>query len=607
MSLFRLNGRLCAPAPSAWLAAGVPVRFGFFLITFLLLAGALAPARANYPPLRTITASVTHQWPKQSLHFSVVDPLRNQTKQYDTPFVNALNYSVIDGVVQWTEQTYGPFGDEVFTNVHFAVYDPQFGMWKEGQSGYRGINSVINRDGVVSWGEAVTGANGHTTITIHYATYDPQRGAWIFGQGIANDNRNMFNQGGVVQWTTFTPNAFNTAYFVTVNYTIYDPVRGDWREGSAPPFQYPGSMNVTITNSTVNWTSSVNNGTRGYDHTTGNWFSGTTKPLAYFSYASVTSGVPKPVLFWDMSLASTSWAWTFGDGGATGVRSPQYTYNTAGYFTVTQFVNGAGGSHQASKPILIGITNRIDDPQQFVRQQYLDFLNREPDSGGLAFWTSMITNCGTNQTCIENERIHVSRAFFESIEFQNTGYLVYRFYKASFGRQPRFSEFLADSTAIGRGVIVGQPGWDTTMENNKQAFANAWVGRAAFANTYNSMSNEQYVDTLFANAGVTPSQTDRDALVNGLYWATETRATVVRKVAENQQLFVQEYNPAFVLFEYFGYLRRNPNDPPDTDMGGYNHWLGVLNNSGAYPNSNYNHNIDAFIKSIEYRKRFGQP
>jgi hypothetical protein len=160
---------------------------------------------------------------------------------------------------------------------------------------------------------------------------------------------------------------------------------------------------------------------------------------------------------------------------------------------------------------------------------------------------------------------------------------------------------------IRRGVVVGQPGWDTTLENNKQAFANGWVGRTAFANTYNSMSNEQYVDTLFANAGVTPSQSERDALVNGLYWGTETRATVVRKVAENQQLFVQEYNPAFVLFEYFGYLRRNPDDPPEGNMGGYNHWLTTLNNSGAYPNSNYNHNIDAFIQSIEYRKRFGQP
>jgi len=132
MTLFSIAGRPRVPGPSAPFAAGARARFGFLLITFILFAGALMPARANYPPLRTITASVTHQWPQQSLHFSVVDPLRNQTQQYNTPFVNALNYSVVDGVVQWTEQTYGPFGNQVFTNVHFAVYDPQFGMWKEG-------------------------------------------------------------------------------------------------------------------------------------------------------------------------------------------------------------------------------------------------------------------------------------------------------------------------------------------------------------------------------------------------------------------------------------------------------------------------------------------
>lgn len=607
MSVQSLDGRRFAPSLHVRIAAGVRVRAILSLITLLLLAGALMPARANYPPLRTISATVSHQYPQQALHFSVFDPLRNQTKNYDTPYVNALAYSVVDGVVVWTEQYYGPFGNQVFTKVHFAVYDPQFGMWKENQSPYAGNNAVINKDGVVSWSEVITPASGQQTIKIHYATYDPQRGAWIFGESMSGDNRNMINNGGVVEWTTFSPNAFNTAYYVTVNYTIYDPVRGDWREGSAPQFLYPGSMTVNVTNSTVTWTSSNNSGTRGYDHTTGNWFSGTTKPLAHFTYASVTPGVPKQVLFWDMSLASTAWSWAFDDGGGTGVRSPLYTYNTAGYYNVTQYVSGPGGIHQVTKPILIGITNRIDDPEQFVRQQYLDFLNREPDPGGWAFWTSQITNCGTNQTCIQNERIHVSRAFYESIEFQNTGYLVYRFYKATYGRQPRFSEFLADSTTIGRGVIVGQSGWQQQLENNKQSFANAWVSRKPFTDAYDGMSNEQFVDTLYANAGVTPDPNERDALVNGLYWQTETRATVVRQVAENSQLFAQEYNPSFVLFEYFAYLRRNPDDAPDNNMGGYNYWLGVLNGSGSYPNSNYNHNIHAFIQSTEYRQRFGQP
>src|SRR5439155_13353442 len=69
----------------------------------------------------------------------------------------------------------------------------------------------------------------------------------------------------------------------------------------------------------------------------------------------------------------------------------------------------------------------------FVRQQYLDFLNREPDNRGFPFWTNEIDLCGTNQACIDIKRINVSAAFFLSIEFQQTGYLVERLYKAAYG------------------------------------------------------------------------------------------------------------------------------------------------------------------------------
>src|SRR4029453_18808224 len=80
--------------------------------------------------------------------------------------------------------------------------------------------------------------------------------------------------------------------------------------------------------------------------------------------------------------------------------------------------------------------NRIDDPQFFVTQHYRDFLNREPDASGLAFWVNEITSCGTNAQCIQVKRVNVSAAFFLSIEFQETGYLVYRFYKAGYGNLP---------------------------------------------------------------------------------------------------------------------------------------------------------------------------
>src|SRR5207237_8439567 len=70
--------------------------------------------------------------------------------------------------------------------------------------------------------------------------------------------------------------------------------------------------------------------------------------------------------------------------------------------------------------------NPIDDASFFVRQQYLDFLNRQPDSSGLSFWTNEIMSCGNDLSCIQTKRINVSAAFYISIEFQQTGDLYYR-------------------------------------------------------------------------------------------------------------------------------------------------------------------------------------
>src|SRR5206468_10474497 len=114
--------------------------------------------------------------------------------------------------------------------------------------------------------------------------------------------------------------------------------------------------------------------------------------------------------------------------------------------------------------------------------------------------------------CIDAKRINVSAAYFLSIEFQQTGYLVYRFYKTAYGNLPdapvpvKLNEFLPDTQEIGKGVVVNQTGWDQVIENNKQAFAAEFVQRSRFTSAYPiSMSPGEFVDKLFANAGVTPS------------------------------------------------------------------------------------------------------
>jgi uncharacterized protein (TIGR03118 family) len=419
-------------------------------------------------------------------------------------------------------------------------------------------------------------------------------------------------------------------------------------------------------------------------------------------------------------------------------------------------------------------TNPIDASSFFVRQHYLDFLNREPDAAGLTFWTNNIESCGANAQCREVKRIDTSAAFFLSIEFQETGFLAIRTHRAAFGNLTGpgsapvpvlYGQFMRDTQALQKDFIFLAPGADAILEANKVAYFNDFILRPEFVTKYPStLTNAEYVDNLLASAGLSPSEVRhfvvsmtnaqeippavptatgggprpasfgtarltfndaqtsmtlrttfnnidingsqtpgeandnltaahihasaapatppdnrgvvwgffgapfndnnpndqvvipfttgvggqingkwdapegngttlaaqlsnlregrayvnfhttqfpggeirgnipaasafRDALVAGLNGATETRATVLRKVAEVEELGLREFNRAFVLMEYFGYLRRDP------DVAGFNFWLDKLNSfNGDFRAAEM---VKAFIASLEYRQRFG--
>jgi hypothetical protein len=362
-------------------------------------------------------------------------------------------------------------------------------------------------------------------------------------------------------------------------------------------------------------------------------------------------------------------------------------------------------------------TNPIDTSAFFVRQHYLDFLNRDPDADGLAFWTGEIESCGANQPCREVKRINVSAAFFLSIEFQETGFLTYLTNKAALGMRPTFAQFELEVQRLQRDFVFGQPGAPAQLEANKRVYFDEFVTRPEFTSKFNGMNNTQYVTTLLSENGLsttigdvfvsrlegqTPSNpgeappgifilrrdpfnpssttvrlslrlntltstptavhihgpvTDggvapilhtlpagefsdlpltltneqinllntgrltvdvhtennpngelsaqlgpgrfrADVLTNSLNSLTLTRAEVLRIVAESEELRRAEFNAAFVLMEYFGYLRRDP------DTAGYDFWLGKLNEFGGdFIKAEM---VKAFISSAEYRQRFGQ-
>ncbi len=310
------------------------------------------------------------------------------------------------------------------------------------------------------------------------------------------------------------------------------------------------------------------------------------------------------------------------------ILSDSYVEN-AESFTVT--LSTAGGLNvSVGSPATITVTinnggfsgpNQIDTTGVFVRQQYIDFLSREPDTGGFNFWSNNIDNCGADVGCREVQRINTSAAFFLSIEFNETGYLVERIYKVAFGNATgnstfgsvhtlpvpviRLNEFLSDSQRISRGVVVGVGNWQQQIESNKQAFLEEFVQRSRFLTALPAnLTSAQFVDGMNTNIGGLLSTADRNQLVADLDAGVKTRAQALRTVAEYPALNTAEFNRAFVLMQYFGYLRRNPNDPQDSDYTGYDFWLTKLNQfNGNYINAEM---VKAFITSIEYRQRFAQ-
>jgi hypothetical protein len=141
-----------------------------------------------------------------------------------------------------------------------------------------------------------------------------------------------------------------------------------------------------------------------------------------------------------------------------------------------------------------------------------------------------------------------------------------------------------------------------TLEATKQALAQSFVGRAEFVNRYPANQGpaefvEALLSTVLQTSGVDLSSQRASLLAR--YQAgtdlSESRSLVIRELVESVAFRQAEYNAAFVLTEYFSYLRRDP------DQGGYDFWLQVLNNREQ---GNFQGMVCGFITSAEYQLRF---
>ena len=252
-----------------------------------------------------------------------------------------------------------------------------------------------------------------------------------------------------------------------------------------------------------------------------------------------------------------------------------------------------------------GAANPIFTTPFFVRMHYLDFLSREPEANEP--WSAILNDCpnvNNNPLC---DRITVSQSFFGSPEFRLKGFFVYNFYRVAFNRRPEYAEIIPDMRAV-----TGQTPADTYAR--RAAFPVGFVQRPEFRAAYDALSNTDYVNALLDRYGLqqitTPDPQNPEGATKVTLTRTElinrlgatgaqalTRAQVLRAVVESDQIGAREYNGAFVAMQYYGYLRRTPEET------GYQDWLGVINQNPQ----NVRVMINGFMNSTEYRLRFGQP
>lgn len=225
----------------------------------------------------------------------------------------------------------------------------------------------------------------------------------------------------------------------------------------------------------------------------------------------------------------------------------------------------------------------IDDSDFFIQQHYIDFLARMPEPGGFQGWMNIMSGCGTTvpQPC---DRIEVSSAFFRSEEFQVRRYFVYRFYSTSFKRVPLYAEFIPDARRVSGFQTADQ------LEASKVAFTNDFVARTEFKSKYDALNNTEYVNTLISTAGVTLPNSQQ--LISDLNNGAKTRAQVLRTISETSEVYNKFYNEAFVVMQYHGYLRRDPDIL-------YLEWIKTMDQTGDYRTM-----INGFMNSAEYRNRF---
>ncbi|HKU75963.1 MAG TPA: matrixin family metalloprotease [Pyrinomonadaceae bacterium] len=244
--------------------------------------------------------------------------------------------------------------------------------------------------------------------------------------------------------------------------------------------------------------------------------------------------------------------------------------------------------------VSLPVANPVDDSRFFISQQYADLIGHEPDQTTVERLMAQLNACNSRSDCLRARRVEISTNLLIENELPATGVFLYGLYSTALGRLPRFIELETD-----RALIMNQKG---ELEAVRMALAHAFVERAEFKRKFPAtIKPAEFVDSLLVTLAQTSGvdfSSERSLLISLLDDAANGRAMVLARLASDQRLVDANYNQALVLFQYFTYLRRSP------DEAGYNAWVNSLKNKPLRDPDAARSLVCNFLQSAEYQNRF---
>lgn len=239
------------------------------------------------------------------------------------------------------------------------------------------------------------------------------------------------------------------------------------------------------------------------------------------------------------------------------------------------------------------VANPIDDYRFFISQHYSDLTGHEPGADSLEKLVGPFVQCGSRNDCLRAKRLELATTLLTQ-EVPTTGVFLYGLYSSGLGRRPRLAEYETDRNLINN---------NSEGEDGRLTLALALVQRPEFQRRYpSSLKAAEFVDQLLNS--LQPAQSEKLKLgseeLSRLYDGTNTgRAAILKRVVSEPAAIDVYYNQAFVMVQFFGYLRRDP------DENGFNFWVNTLKSKPLRDPGAARSMVCAFLSSTEYQNRFG--